>query len=188
MFSVSDPSTIKPLSCHRWEFSELNKHQFRFGFSNMIDQLCVYVCVCPCVWGTEFETTKHFFLLCHSFFIQRSEIFHKLTLTDPNVSNLKIKINLSVFYLNQPKKLIRLIKMWFYVFIYVNSRELFKKPPILHPWNQLQTFTYINFCICIIILFLNYCRFNILFCCIVFILGAWPNLNVEILFYYLYLC
>ena len=149
---------------------------------------CVCMCVCPCVCGTESETTKHFFLLCHSFFIQRSEIFHKITLTDPNVSNLRIKTDLFVFYLNQPKKLIQLIKMWFYVFIYVKSRERFKKPLIFHPWNQLQTFTYINFCNCIIILFLNYCSFNILFCCIVFILGGWPNLNVDILFYYLYLC
>ena len=67
MFSVYDPLGVKLLTCLRLQFSHLNKHKFRHGFSDRINPMCAC--------GTKIKTTKikttknktakHFFLRCH---------------------------------------------------------------------------------------------------------------------------
>ena len=51
-----DPLGVKLLTHLRLQFSHLNEHKFRHGFSDTINPMCVC--------GTEVETTDHFFLCC----------------------------------------------------------------------------------------------------------------------------
>ena len=71
LFSVYDPLGVKLLTRLRLQFSHLNEHKFRHGFSDTIN----FMCAC----GTEIETIEHFFLRCHFFKItQRLELFENL--------------------------------------------------------------------------------------------------------------
>ena len=54
----------------RLQFSHLNKHKFRHGFSDTINPICAC--------GTEIETTEHFFLRCHFYSTQRFENLKKV--------------------------------------------------------------------------------------------------------------
>ena len=65
------------------QFSHLNEHNFRHGFNTMINPIC------RCV--TEVDTNEHFFLRCHCFSGQTSELFDKLYILDPSISKLNNK-------------------------------------------------------------------------------------------------
>ena len=55
-----------------------------------------------CACETEIETTEHFFLRCHFYSTQRSELFEKLKKVDSNFFNLskKDRVN-TLFYGSQ---------------------------------------------------------------------------------------
>ena len=67
----------------RLQFSHLNEHKFRHGFSGTIDPICAC--------GTEIETTEHFFLRCHFCSTQRLKLFEKLKKVDSIFFNLNEK-------------------------------------------------------------------------------------------------
>ena len=77
LFSVYDPLRVKLLTRLRLQFSHLNKHKFRHGFSDTINPMCAC--------GTETETTEHFFLRCHIYSTQRLELLEKLKKVDSNL-------------------------------------------------------------------------------------------------------
>ena len=83
LFSVYDPFGVKLLTRLRLQFSHLNEHKFRHGFSDTVNP------VCAC--GTEIETTEHFFLRCHLYSTQGSELFESLRKVDSNFLNLNEK-------------------------------------------------------------------------------------------------
>ena len=83
LFSVYDPLGVKLLTCLRLQFSHLNDHKFRHGFSDTINPMCAC--------GTEIETTEHFFLRCHLYSTQRLELFESLKKVDSNFLNLNEK-------------------------------------------------------------------------------------------------
>ena len=70
LFSIYNPLGVKCLTRLRLQFSHLNKHKFRHGFSDTINPMCAC--------GTEIETTEHFFLRCHFYSTQRLELFENL--------------------------------------------------------------------------------------------------------------
>ena len=76
LFRVYDPLGVKLLTRLRLQFSHLNEHKFRHGFSDTGNP--VRAC------GTEIETTEHFFLRCHLYRTQRLELFESLRKVDSN--------------------------------------------------------------------------------------------------------
>ena len=52
IFSIYDPLGVKLLTRLRLQFSHLNEHNFRHGFGDTINAMCL------CVSGAE--TTEHF--------------------------------------------------------------------------------------------------------------------------------
>ena len=78
-----DPLGVKLLARLRLQFSHLNEHKFRHGFSDTVNPMCAC--------GTEIETTEHFFLRCHLYSTQRSELFESLRKVDSNFLNLHEK-------------------------------------------------------------------------------------------------
>ena len=74
LFSIYDPLGVKLLTRLRLQFSHLNEHKCRHGFSDTINPMCAC--------GTEIETTEHFFLRCHFYSTQRLELFEKLKTVD----------------------------------------------------------------------------------------------------------
>ena len=54
----------------RLQFSHLNEHKFRHGFSDTIYPMCAC--------GTEVETTEHFLLRCQFYSTQRLELLKTL--------------------------------------------------------------------------------------------------------------
>ena len=83
LFSVYDPLGVKLLTRLRLQFSHLNEHKFRHGFSDTVNPMCAC--------GTEIETAEYFFLRCHLYSTQRLELFESLKKVDSNVSNLNEK-------------------------------------------------------------------------------------------------
>ena len=90
LFSVYDPFGVKLLTRLRLQFSHLNEHKFRHGFSDTVNP------VCAC--GTEIETTEHFFLRCHLYSTQRSELFESLRKVDSNFLNLNEKDQVNTLF------------------------------------------------------------------------------------------
>ena len=80
IFSIYDPIGVKLLT--RLQFSHLNEHKFRHGFGDAINAICAC--------GSEVETTEHFLLRCHLYFLQRLELFENLKKVDSNFLNLKV--------------------------------------------------------------------------------------------------
>ena len=70
LFSIHDPQGVKLLSRLRLNFSHLNENKFRRNFKE---------CVSP-IWGSrlEIESTQHFFLRCHFYHVERSELLKSL--------------------------------------------------------------------------------------------------------------
>ena len=56
VFAIHDPAGVKLLSRLQLKFSHLYKHKFRHNFKNALSPMCD--------WGSETETTDHFFLRC----------------------------------------------------------------------------------------------------------------------------
>ena len=54
----------------RLQFSHLNEHKFRHGFSDTIYPMCAC--------GTEVKTTEHFLLRCQFYSTQRLELLKTL--------------------------------------------------------------------------------------------------------------
>ena len=70
LFCIYDPLGVKLLTRLRLQFSHLNEHKFRHGFSDIINPMCAC--------GTEVGTTEHFLLLCQFYITQRLELFENL--------------------------------------------------------------------------------------------------------------
>ena len=83
LFNVYDPLRVKLLTRLRLQFSHLNEHKFRHGFSDTVNPMCTC--------GTEIETTEHFFLRCHLYSTQRLELFESLKKVDSKFLNLNEK-------------------------------------------------------------------------------------------------
>ena len=66
LFSIHDPQGVKLLSRLRLNFSHLNENKFRLNFKE---------CVSP-ISGCrlEIESIQHFFLPCHFYHVERSEL------------------------------------------------------------------------------------------------------------------
>ena len=80
LFCIYDPVGVKLFTRLRFQFSHLNEHKFRHGFSETINPICAY--------GTEIETTEHFLLRCQFYSIKRLELFEKLEKIELNFLNL----------------------------------------------------------------------------------------------------
>ena len=65
------------------QFSHLNDHKFRHGFSDTINPMCAC--------GTEVETAEHFLLPCQFYSTQRSELFENLEKVEPSFLSLSAK-------------------------------------------------------------------------------------------------
>ena len=80
---VYGPLGVKLLTRPRLQFSHLNEHKFRHGFSDTINPMCAC--------GTEIETTEHFLLRCQFYSTQRLKLFEKLEKVEPNFLSLSAK-------------------------------------------------------------------------------------------------
>ena len=89
LFCIYDPLGVKLLTRLRLQFSHLNEHKFRHGFSDTINPMCAC--------GTEIETTEHFLLRFQFYSTQRLELFEKLEKVEPNFLSLSAK-NQFLFY------------------------------------------------------------------------------------------
>ena len=74
---------VKLLARLRLQFSHLNEHKFRHGFSDTINLMCAC--------GTEIETTEHFLLRCQFYSTQILELFEKLEKVELNFLSLSAK-------------------------------------------------------------------------------------------------
>ena len=83
LFCIYDPLGVKLLTRLRLQFSHLNEHKFRHGFSDTINPMCAC--------GTETETTEHFLLHCQFYSTQRLELFENLEKVEPNFLSLSAK-------------------------------------------------------------------------------------------------
>ena len=70
LFSIHDPQGVKLLSRLRLKFSHLNEHKFRHNFKECVSPMC------GC--RLEIESTHHFFLRCHFYHVERSELLNSL--------------------------------------------------------------------------------------------------------------
>ena len=83
LFCIYDPLGVKLFARLILQFSHLNEHKFRHGFSDIINPMCAY--------GTEVETTEHFLLRCQFCSTQRLEIFENLEKVETNFLSLNAK-------------------------------------------------------------------------------------------------
>ena len=79
LFCIYDPLGVKLLT----QFSHLNEHKFRHGFSDTINPMCAC--------GTEVETTEHFLLHCQFYSTQILELFENLEKVESNFLSLSAK-------------------------------------------------------------------------------------------------
>ena len=77
IFDINNPIGIKYLTRLRLGFSHLKEHKFRHCFQDSVDPFC------NC--GNGIESTKHFFLHCVNFTIQRQTLFDKIADIDNTV-------------------------------------------------------------------------------------------------------
>ena len=70
LFCIDDLLGVKLPTRLRLQFSHLNEHKFRDGFSDTINPMCAC--------GTEVETTEHFLFSCQFYSAQRLETLRKL--------------------------------------------------------------------------------------------------------------
>ena len=82
LFCIYDPLGVKLLTRLR-QFSHLNEHKFRHGFSDTLSPMCAC--------GTEIETTEHFLLRCQFYSTQKLELFEQLEKVEPNFRSLSAK-------------------------------------------------------------------------------------------------
>ena len=70
MFCIYEPFGVKLFTSLRLQFSHLNEHKFRHGFTDTIYPMCAC--------GTEVETTEDFLLRCQFYSTQILELFENL--------------------------------------------------------------------------------------------------------------
>ena len=70
MFCIYEPFGVKLFTSLRLQFSHLNEHKFRHGFTDTINPMCTC--------GTEVETTEDFLLCCQFYSTQILELFENL--------------------------------------------------------------------------------------------------------------
>ena len=91
LFSIHNPQDVKLLSRLRLNFSHLNEHKFRHNFKERVSPMrgC----------ELEIESTQHFFLRCHFYHIERSELPNSLYEIDLPINELNEDsiINLVLF-------------------------------------------------------------------------------------------
>ena len=75
-FCIYDPLGVNLVTRLRLQFSHLNEHKFRHGFSDTINPMCVC--------RTKIEITEHFLLRCQFYSTQRLELFENLEKVEPN--------------------------------------------------------------------------------------------------------
>ena len=96
LLSVYDPHGVKLLTRLRLQFSHLNEHKSKHGFSDTIDPICAC--------RTEIETTEHFFLRYHFYSAERLELFENLKMIDSNFFNLNEKDQVAILLYGSQKK------------------------------------------------------------------------------------
>ena len=79
-FSIDNPSGVRLLSQFRLNFSHLNKHKFKYNFKECVSPMC------GC--RLEIESTQHFFLCCHFYYVERSEFLNSLYNIDLSINKL----------------------------------------------------------------------------------------------------
>ena len=79
---------MKLLTSLRLQFSHLNEHKFRYGFSDTINPTCAC--------GTEIETTEHFLLRRQFYSTQRLELFENLEKVEPIFLSLSANIQVLI--------------------------------------------------------------------------------------------
>ena len=94
LFSVYDPLGVKLLTRLRLQFTHLNEHKFRHGFGDTVSPM--YIC------NAEIEETKHFFLRCHFYFIQRFELFNNIDKVDLSFTQLDTKEQVNILFYGYP--------------------------------------------------------------------------------------
>ena len=87
LFSINDLQGVKVLLRFRLNYSELNKHKIRHNVEDCLSRIC------GC--GLEIVSTQYFFLNCHSYHAERSELLNRLYEMD-----LAIKEPNKVFVIN----------------------------------------------------------------------------------------
>ena len=83
LFCIYDPIGVNLLTLLRLQFSHLNEHKFRHGFSNTTNPMCVC--------RTEVETTEHFLLGCQFYSTQTLELSDNLEKVEPKFLSLSVK-------------------------------------------------------------------------------------------------
>ena len=83
LFSVYGPLDVKLFTRLRLQFSHLNKHEFRHGFKDKLNSLCVC--------RAEVETTEYFLLHCQLYSTHRTELFDKIVEIGLHFLNLTAK-------------------------------------------------------------------------------------------------
>ena len=74
----------------RLNFNHLQKYEFKHGFSDSINPICVC--------GTEVEATEHVLLLCHFYSMQRFELLENLEKAESDFENLSDRDQVSFMW------------------------------------------------------------------------------------------
>ena len=90
LFAIHDSARFKLLLRLRLKFSHLNEHKFRHNFKDTVNPMSDF--------GSENETTNHFFLRCPFFAINRQKLLNDLLKTDPFLRNLKDELPLDIIF------------------------------------------------------------------------------------------
>ena len=116
LFSIHHPASVKLLSSLRLKFSHLNEYKFHHNFSDTLSPMCGY--------GSETETTDHFFLCYPLFAINGQKLLNDLLKTDPSLRNLKDELLIDVITVNKEKLL--------HTFSFVKNTKRFERPLFDH--------------------------------------------------------
>ena len=90
LFCIYDPLGVKLFTCLKLQFSHLNEHKFRHGFSDIINPMCAC--------RTEVGNTEHFLLRCQFYSTQRLELFENLEEVEPNFLSLNAKNQVLILF------------------------------------------------------------------------------------------
>ena len=93
-FNIHNPVGLKLLTRLGVGLSHLNKHKFKYSFSNYTNPLC------SC--SLELESTTHFFLYCLCFSSVRKILFNELVLTCKKFVDLPDSIKVELLLYRSP--------------------------------------------------------------------------------------
>ena len=119
MFCIYDPHGVKIITRLILQFSHLNEHKFRHGFSDTINPMCAC--------RTEIETTEHFVLRCQFYSTQRLERFEKLEKVKPNFLSLSAKNQVLILLYGSPtnSENLKILKI---LLFYLKATTRFDRP------------------------------------------------------------